>query len=121
MNKDVKKVIMTTALAATLSLSLSGCNKAIIDTRYIFNKAIVINGDSATIIEIKSWRDYENGEQFQLITEDGLVIVTSAYDTKLINGSTSTLKAEDLARSIVGESGQINYLNKEKSLTLNNK
>ncbi len=120
MNKDIKKVIMTTALAGALSLTLSGCNKAIIDTRYIFNKAIVINGDTATIIEIRSWNDYE-GEQFQLITEDGLVIITSAYDTKLINDSNSTLKAEDLARSLVGESGQINYLNKEKSLTLNNK
>lgn len=120
MNKEVKKVIMTTALAATLSLSLSGCNKAIIDARYMFNKAIIINGDTATIIEIRSWNDYE-GEQFQLITEDGLVIVTSAYDTKLINDTNSTLKAEDLARSIVGENGQINHLNKEKTLILDNK
>ena len=120
MNKNVRKVVMTSAIIGALSLSaLTGCscNKQIMDFKYSFNKAIIFNGDTATIIEIQKWNDYD-GEQIQLITKDGAVIVTSSFDTKLINDVDSDIKAEDIARAIIGDDAEINYLDKEHTLTL---
>lgn len=111
---------MTAALSGALVLSsLTGCacNKQIMDFKYEFNKAIIVHDNCATIIDVKKWCDYE-GEQIQIITKDGTIIITSTFDTKLINDIDSDLTAEDIAKSLVGEDGEINYLGKEQSLTL---
>ncbi len=120
MNKNVRKIAMTSALIGAFSLSaLTGCscNQQVVDFKLKFNKAIIFNDNHATIIDIQKWNDYD-GEQIQLITEDGAIIVTSSFDTKLINDENSDIKAEDIARSILGEDAEINYLNESKSLTL---
>ena len=110
-NLKIKSKVVAMALAGTLaSVTLTGCNATLVDTNYTFNKAIIFGDGTATIIEIKKWADYD-GEQFQIITNDGLVIVTSSFDTKLINDNNSSLKAEDVARSIAGEDVHIYYLN----------
>ena len=48
--------------------------------------------------------------QYQILTNDGLTMVTSSYDTKLIDDKTSKLSAEDIARSIIGNDVKITYL-----------
>ena len=117
-NNKMKKTIIITALASTLALStLTGCNYDFMDFHYQFNKAIIFGDNTATIIEIKKWTDYD-GEQLQIETEDGALIVTSSFDTKLINDLNSNVSAEDIAKSIKGEDVEINYLGKSKSLTL---
>ena len=105
-----KKAVIAT-LSTTIVLStLTGCgNHTVFDTKYTFNKAIIFGDDTATIIEIEKWNDYD-GEQFQLITKDGLVIVTSSFDTKLINDTDTVLSAEDIAKSIKGDDVEITYL-----------
>ncbi len=118
--KSIKKLALTSLLFGGLALStLTGCNcnYSLVEFKYDFNKAIIINGNKVTIVEIEKWSDYE-GEQLQLITKDGLILVTSSFDTKLVNDKNSEIKAEDIARTIVGEDCEINYLPKEKSLTL---
>lgn len=102
-------ILATTGVLATAVLT--GCNQQVVDVKLKFNKAIIFHDDSATIVEIKKWNDYD-GEQLQLITEDGLVIVTSSFDTKLINDEKSEIKAEDVARSIGGDDIEIRYLEK---------
>lgn len=118
---NAKKVgkIMLAGVAISSTLLLSGCgNYTILDTKYSFNKAIIFDEDSATIIEIEKWTDYD-GEQLQLQTKDGAYILTSSYDTKLMDDRNSDISAEDLVRSLKGDDVQINYLgdsvSKEKS------
>ena len=109
-NLKLNKKAITAVLATTISLSMTGCgNYTVFDTKYTFNKAIIFGDNTATIVEIKKWKDYD-GEQLQIITNDDLIIVTSSYDTKLINDKDSNVKAEDLARSIAGEDVEIVYL-----------
>lgn len=111
-NLNIKRKAVVMATTTTLAVTvLTGCNQQVMDVKLKFNKAIIFHDDSATIVEIKKWNDYD-GEQLQLITEDGLVIVTSSFDTKLINDEKSEIKAEDVARSIGGDDIEIRYLEK---------
>lgn len=60
-------------------------NKQIIDTSFDFNRAVIElpNGEIVDG-EINSWRDYEDGDQLQIIMEDGKVYLTSTYHCTLI-------------------------------------
>lgn len=91
-------------------------NKTLIDTRYAFNKMFIHNNNNGIILPINQWRDYE-GEQLQVITDDGLVVVGSSYNTNLINDSTSEIKANEYANSYLGSDGKLTDLssNKDKS------
>lgn len=110
---EISKKAVALATAGVLgAVMLTGCNKQIVDIKYEFNKAIIFRDGTATIIEIEKWNDYD-GEQYQIITSDGLVIITSSYDTKLINDLNSDITAEDVARSIGGEDVEITYLTHE--------
>ena len=104
-------ILATTGVLATAVLT--GCNQQVMDVKLKFTKAIIFHDDSAVIVDVKYWDDYE-GEQLQLITPDGLIIITSSYDTKLINDEKSLLKAEDVARSIGGDDIEIRYLEKHE-------
>ena len=82
----MKKKILGTLLVAMMMLSMVGCgNKDMFDTNYTYNKAIIdlANGESIEV-EIKQWRDYEDGDQLQIITPDGTVYLTSSYNCTLI-------------------------------------
>lgn len=116
-NLNIKKKAITMALAGTLmTTTLTGCNYTLVDTKYSFNKAIIFGDNSATIVEIEKWTDYD-GEQIQIKTTEGLYILTSSFDTKLIDDSNSDISAEDLARSIMGEDVVINYLSDNSKKT----
>ncbi len=80
-------------------------NYDIIDTRWGFNKALIMKDNSIVIIPVDKWCDYE-GEQLQLTITNGPVIVTAAYDTLLINDIESKLKAIDLANAL-GKGGKV--------------
>lgn len=113
-NLNIRKKAIAMATAGVLAtVVLTGCNQQVMDVKLKFNKAIIFRDDTATIVEIEKWNDYD-GEQLQLITPDGLVIVTSSYDTKLINDEKSLLTAEDVARSIGGDDIEIRYLEKHE-------
>ena len=51
---------------------------------YTFKKAIIYMNDEKIELNVKSWTDYE-GEQIQIVTEDGKVYLTSTFNTILIN------------------------------------
>jgi hypothetical protein len=74
----LKTALFTVLLGVVLLLS--GCgNKQIFDTTYTFNRAIIElpNGD---IIEgkVDSWRDYEDGDQIQVVIEGKTYLVHSS-------------------------------------------
>jgi len=73
------KALLLAALCGA-ALFFGGCgNKQIIDTTYTFNRAIIElpNGE---IIEgkVDSWRDFEDGDQIQVVIEGKTYLVHSS-------------------------------------------
>lgn len=60
-------------------------NRQIIDLSNRFDVAIIqlANGDVVEV-KIKSWKDYD-GEQIQIVAEDGTVYLTNSFRCDLIN------------------------------------
>lgn len=81
-------------------------NKDIIDTVWGFNKSITFNGNRALILPIGQWRDY-SGEQIQVVTNDGLTILLSSYNSKLVNDSNSEITADAFASCYVSGDGSV--------------
>lgn len=82
-NKILKISILVIMLVGGMLL-LTGCgNKDIWDTNYTYTKAITYIGNEKIEIKIKQWRDYD-GEQIQIIAEDGTIYLVSSFNTILI-------------------------------------
>lgn len=83
----MKKKVLVTVLAVATIFGLTACgNKDMFDTNYTFDRAIIAlpNGEVVEV-EIDKWTDYEDGDQIQIITEDGTVYLTSTLNCTLIN------------------------------------
>lgn len=86
MKKKVLVVILTLAITVA-AFSFSACgNKDLFDTNYTYDRAIIAlpNGESVEV-KVKQWTDYEDGDQLQIIAEDGTVYLTSTLNCTLIN------------------------------------
>lgn len=82
----IKKRIISLILICAFALNLSSCgNRATFDTEYTFDAAIITFGDRTYKVKIKSWRDYEDGEQLQLKLEDDSILLVSSYNTILVH------------------------------------
>lgn len=77
-------------------------------SNYYFNKAIIFNYNSACIVEISGWWDYDN--LIQLVTKNGTSILCPANDVKLVDDRDSLFDAFDIARAILGNDAEITYL-----------
>ncbi len=78
-----KKLLVV--LAGVMLLAFAGCgNKDMIDTVRTYDRAIIglPNGESVEV-EVKKWKDYD-GEQLQVIAEDGTVYLTNSFNCTLI-------------------------------------
>mgnify|MGYP005799109619 CR=1 FL=1 len=68
-----------------LAISLSGCNKQVVDLTYSYERAIVSlpNGE---IVEgkVQSWTDYEDGDQIQ-VKIDGVTYLVHSSQVVLIS------------------------------------
>ncbi len=74
------KLIMLVILSI---LILTGCNKQIIDTKWKFDKAIIVIGDVTLEVEVQSWRDYDD-TSIQITTTDGTTYLTDLKNVLLI-------------------------------------
>lgn len=81
----MKKRILILAMVLVLAVSFTACgNKAIIDTTYKFNRAIIKLQDGTVVdTKIKTWNDYD-GEQLQITTKDGTVYLVNSVNCTLI-------------------------------------
>lgn len=70
---------------------LTGCNYDMVDTNYTWDKAIITQGNKTLIVEVEQWKDYE-GEQIQIITKDGTIILTSSYNCMLVRRGEEIVK-----------------------------
>lgn len=92
-----------------ISLSLTACNKQVVDFNKNFNVVVEVNDDNISVVGIKNYSDYD-GSQVQFITNDNLVVLSSSYQTELLNVSSSeSLDNYVLALSSNKEENIINY------------
>ena len=78
-------ILISIVVTIIIAITLTGCNKQMIDFTYSYNYAIIAlpNGDVKEGA-IKSWTDYEDGEQLQITFKDGSVHLTSSYRCELM-------------------------------------
>lgn len=63
---------------------LVACNYQMVDTVYDFDRAIIEVGDRTIEVEVKGWRDFEDGDQLQIVATDGTVYLTDTTRCVLI-------------------------------------
>lgn len=70
----MKKLLL--GLLLVFTLTLTGCNKQLIDLNYSYKKVHLYETD--TCYDISSWTDYEEGEQLQVhIKGKGKILISS--------------------------------------------
>lgn len=81
----MKKIIITLTLIVVLIATMCGFNYQLIDTTYSYDYALVAMPDgTCEKIMLKSWTDYEDGEQLQLTAKDGTIYLVSSFNCVLV-------------------------------------
>lgn len=80
----ITAVMLFGMIAGIMMGSMTSCNKQIIDTNYTFNRAIINTGNEVIEVKVKSWTDYEDGDQIQIKAEDGTVYLVHSSNITLI-------------------------------------
>lgn len=95
--------------------------KNYIDLEYNFDHALIENENGITIVELSSWKDWEDDDKIQITTTDGTVILKEMDCIKLINSSNADEDSiYNYALSLVGDENKINYLTQEKTKVYKN-
>lgn len=80
----MKKIIFAVILLVIV-VTMSGCNRSLLDTHFTFDEAIVRMPDGTVISgSVSDWHDYEDGDQLQ-VTIDGVTYLTHASNVALID------------------------------------
>jgi uncharacterized lipoprotein NlpE involved in copper resistance len=80
----MKKGLLTLLIIG--GIMLVGCgNRQIIDTKWNFSKAKITIGNEMIEVNVKSWKDYDNGDtSIQVVADDGTVYLTDKKNVLLI-------------------------------------
>lgn len=80
----MKKIFIIVSMFIMI-LTMTGCNKQVVDFTYKYDWA-VLGLPNGNVIEgeVDSWRDYGDGDQIQ-VTIDGVTYLTHATDVVLID------------------------------------
>ena len=84
--KKIIKIIVSVCMLFVLLFTLSACgNRDMFDTVYTYDYAIVGFPDGTSKkIEIKQWRDYEDGEQIQIKDKNGNTYLVNSVNCVLV-------------------------------------
>jgi len=84
-------------------------NKELFDFAKTFNKAIILKDDSALIVDLDTWKDYED-DKIQIRLIDGTYILTEVDNIKLVNDLDAAEGAlEKYAASLCGSIDNVKY------------
>lgn len=64
---------------------LVGCNRQLIDLNYRFTYAKVVIGNDVQVYEIRSWKDFPDGDQIQITLKDGNTLLTHSSNVILFS------------------------------------
>lgn len=85
-------------------------NKDIFDLHFTYDKAIILSDETATIVELETWRDYDEDDKIQLKLTDGNCILTNMDHVKLINSDEAKNDSlHNYAASLVGNEDNVIY------------
>ena len=80
----MKRFVLTTVLALSLTVLITGCgNRSVFDTKWTYKQAKIFLGDEVIEVDVKSWRDYDD-TSIQIIAKDGQVYLTDLKNVVLI-------------------------------------
>lgn len=115
--KSKKLKLSSFLLCGLLSTNLlTGCNRTVFDTKYGFDKALILGDDTSIIANVINWKDYE-GEQLQFVTSDGLIILSSSFDTNCFYGSSTNYSIEKVAKNAISSEEEIYTIGEEQEKT----
>lgn len=115
--KSKKLKLSSFLLCGLLSTNLlTGCNRTVFDTKYGFDKALILGDDTSIIANVINWKDYE-GEQLQFVTSDGLIILSSSFDTNCFYGSSTNYSIEKVAKNAIYSEEEIYTIGEEQEKT----
>ena len=115
-NKEENIVEYDKLQGTSINYNKDSFNKDVLDFNPTFNKAIILSDDNATVVEIDSWRDYDNDDKIQIKTTDGMTILADTDKVKLINDTKASDDAvKNYAKSLVGSEDNITYYNSNKT------
>lgn len=118
--KLLRKSFTSVLLATSLVFQLSGCSVELLNKKYKFENAVLTNNGNSVVIPIKNWRDYQ-GEAIQIVTEDGMAILSSSYFLSLLKGSSAKDFAFNYANGMTDLNGTMSlYLNPNEPVEGNN-
>lgn len=83
----MKKKFICLLVSMLCVFAMVGCNKQMIDLNLSFDRAYVKIGDEWQDVEIKTWTDYEDGEQIQIKLKDGTVMIVHSANCILYKGN----------------------------------
>lgn len=102
----------------SIDTSADAFNKDFIDWHFTYNKAIILTDDSATIVNLTRWKDYEEDDKIQLQLEDGTYILTNIDNVKLINDEVAKDDSlSNYAISLVGDENKVTIYEKPNQKT----
>ena len=80
----MKKLLSLAGIVGSAVLLTACGNKQIIDTTYTFNKAMIkLQDDTVVTVDIESWTDYDDGEQLQIKSKDGVIYLVNSMNCTL--------------------------------------
>ncbi len=82
--KYVLAFVTAVMIFGIIIAAMTSCNKQLIDTSYTFNKAIINTGNEVITVKVKSWKDFDDGDQIQIKTEDGTIYLVHSSNITLI-------------------------------------
>lgn len=115
--KISKKMVALTLSTSLIIAPLTACNKQVIDFNKSFNVAVETNNEIVAVIGISSYSDYE-GSQIQYQTKDGLLVLTSTFQTQLIKTNSSE-NLEKYVNSLTNEASNISYYDELAGTSIN--
>lgn len=98
-----------------ISYNSSDWNKDIVDLNFTYNKAIIVSDDNAVILELNTWKDYED-DKIQIRLTDNTCILTNADKVKLINDEEAAEDSiKNYAISLVGDEDKVIFYDAAKT------
>jgi hypothetical protein len=70
-----------------MAATFAGCNKQLVDTTFKYDRAVIMMPDGEIVdVGIKSWTDFEDGDQIQVKGDNGVTYLVHSANVVLVAG-----------------------------------
>lgn len=83
----MKKKLAIILAAAMMAATFAGCNKQLVDTTFKYDRAVIMMPDGEIVdVGIKSWTDFEDGDQIQVKGDNGVTYLVHSSNIVMVAG-----------------------------------